>query len=48
MSDVFSKGIVSIRFFRIFLKVVMRDTTERPEGIKVGKNLQINMQQSLK
>ncbi len=48
MSDVFSKVIVSIRFFRNFLKVVMRDTTERSEGIKAGKNLQINMQQSLK
>ena len=36
MSDVFSKGIVSIRFFHNFLKVVMRDTTERPEGIKAG------------
>ena len=32
----FSKVIVSIRFFRNFLKVVMRDTKERPEGIKAG------------
>lgn len=36
MSDVFSKVIVSSHFFRNFLKVVMRDTTERPEGIKAG------------